>query len=52
MSVLSRGGAEEAAGRNQCGLAAAGAGEGAEQEDRPGAEDERGGEVQVGQSRQ
>lgn len=38
--VLSRGGAEEAAGRDQCGLSAAGAGERAEQEDRPGAEDE------------
>lgn len=45
--VLCRGGTEEATGRNQCGLPAAGAGEGAEQEDRPGAEDERGGQVQV-----
>lgn len=40
MSLSSRGGAEEAAGRNQCGLTAARTGEGAEQEDRPGAEDE------------
>lgn len=45
--VSCRGGTEEATGRNQCGLPAAGAGEGAEQEDRPGAEDERGGQVQV-----
>lgn len=47
LSVLSRGGAEEAAGRNKCGLTAARAGEGAEQEDGPGTEDERGGQVQV-----
>lgn len=47
VSMLSRGGAEEAAGRNECGLTAARAGEGAEQEDGPGAEDERGGQVQV-----
>lgn len=45
--VFSRGGAEEAAGRNQCGLSAAGAGERAKQEDRPGAEDERSAQVQV-----
>lgn len=45
--VLCRGGTEETTGRDQCGLPAAGAGEGAEQEDRPGAEDERGGQVQV-----
>ncbi len=38
--VFSRGGAEEAAGRDQRGLPAAGAGERAEQEDRSGAEDE------------
>lgn len=45
--MFSRGGAEEAAGRDQCGLPAAGAGEGAQQEDRPGAEDERGAQDQV-----
>lgn len=38
--VFFRGGAEEAAGRDQCGLSAAGAGERAKQEARPGAEDE------------
>lgn len=38
--VLSRGGAEEAAGRDQCGLSAAGTGERTEQKDRPGAKDE------------
>lgn len=38
--LLSRGGAEEAAGGDQCRLSAAGAGEREEQEDRPGAEDE------------
>ena len=38
--VLSRGRTEEAAGRDQCGLSAAGTGKRAEQEDRPGAEDE------------
>lgn len=38
--VFCRGGAEEAAGRDQCGLPAAGAGERAKQEDGPGTEDE------------
>lgn len=45
--MFSRGGAEEAARRDQCGLAAAGAGERAQQEDRPGAEDEWGAQDQV-----
>lgn len=45
--VFRRGGAEKAAGRDQCGLSAAGAGERAKQEDRPGAEDERGAQDQV-----
>lgn len=50
--VFSRGGAEEASGRDQCGLPETGAGEGAKQEDRPGAEDERGAKDQVrGQDR-
>lgn len=45
--VFSRGGAEEAAGRDQCGLTATRAGERAEQEDRSGTEDEWGAQVQV-----
>ena len=47
MFYFSRGGVEEAAGRDQCGLPAAGAGERAKQEDRPGAEDEWGAQNQV-----
>lgn len=42
-----RGGAEEAARRDQCGLSAAGAGPRAGQEDGTGAEDERGAQKQV-----
>lgn len=45
--VFSRGGAEETAGRDQCGLSEAGAGERAKQEDRLGAEDEWGAQDQV-----
>lgn len=48
---FSRGGAEEAAGRDQCGLSAAGAGQRAKQEDGPGAEDERCSQNQVRQKK-
>ena len=38
--LFPRGGAEEVAGRDKCGLPATGAGQGANQEDRLGAENE------------